>query len=138
MKKKLSRIFLVILALSMALSLTACGKRALEDAINNDKDVQASIEEIKNSAAEQDITVDIYAEGDYLFYDYILPLSVTEDELELVLPQIEDMADVLKAALKDLANDIKGKVSNDTVKIVVSFYDEAKTELLTTTIEADA
>ena len=137
MKKQLSRALLVVMALSLALSLAACGKKSLEDAVNNDKEIQSSIEELKTAAAAQNMTIDVYAEGDALHYDYILPLTVTAEELETALPQLQVMADSLKESLQGLANDLKGDVSNSSVKIVVNFYDEAKTELLTTEIEAE-
>ena len=137
MKKQLSRVLLVVMALSLALSLAACGKKSLEDAVNNDQEIQDSIEELKTAATAQNMTIDVYAEGDALHYDYILPISVSEEELVAALPQLEAMADTLKSSLQTLANDLKKEVSNSTVKIVVTFYDEAKTELLTTEIEAE-
>ena len=119
MKKRiLSLAMAACLALSMMLTLSACGKKNLEEYFNTDtmqKLVTSSIEQYESQGME----LKMYAEGDELHYDLTL---TTIEALEAGLAETAQ-------TFVDAAKDVQKSVSNETVLVVVTYFDAAGVEL---------
>ena len=80
----LSLTLTICLALSMMLTLSACGKKNLEEYFNTDtmqKLVTSSVEQYESQGME----LKMYAEGDELHYDLTLTtIETTDDDLSLI------------------------------------------------------
>ena len=98
MKKRiLSLAMAACLALSMMLTLSACGKKNLEEYFNTDtmqKLVTSSIEQYESQGME----LKMYAEGDELHYDLTLTTIETTDDDRSVY------AEALEAGLAETAS----------------------------------
>ena len=78
-KRILSLTLTICLALSMMLTLSACGKKNLEEYFNTDtmqKLVTSSVEQYESQGME----LKMYAEGDELHYDLTLTTIETTDD----------------------------------------------------------
>ena len=118
MKKRiLSLAMAACLALSMMLTLSACGKKNLEEYFNTDtmqKLVTSSVEQYESQGME----LKMYAEGDELHYDLTLTtIETTDDDRSMY------------AEALDAAKDVQKSVSNETVLVVVTYFDAAGVEL---------
>ena len=114
-KRILSLTLTICLALSMMLTLSACGKKNLEEYFNTDtmqKLVTSSVEQYESQGME----LKMYAEGDELHY------SVYAEALEAGLAETAQ-------TFVDAAKDVQKSVSNETVLVVVTYFDAAGVEL---------
>ena len=117
-KRILSLTLTICLALSMMLTLSACGKKNLEEYFNTDtmqKLVTSSVEQYESQGME----LKMYAEGDELHYDLTL---TTIETLEAGLAKTAQ-------TFVDAAKDVQKSVSNETVLVVVTYFDAAGVEL---------
>ena len=88
-KRILSLTLTICLALSMMLTLSACGKKNLEEYFNTDtmqKLVTSSIEQYESQGME----LKMYAEGDELHYDLTLTtIETTDDDRSMYAEALE-------------------------------------------------
>ena len=126
-KRILSLTLTICLALSMMLTLSACGKKNLEEYFNTDtmqKLVTSSIEQYESQGME----LKMYAEGDELHYDLTLTTIETTDDDRSVY------AEALEAGLAENRPDLgrrQGRAEvrfNETVLVVVTYFDAAGVE----------
>ena len=128
MKKRiLSLAMAACLALSMMLTLSACGKKNLEEYFNTDtmqKLVTSSVEQYESQGME----LKMYAEGDELHYDLTLTtIETTDDDRSVYAEALE--AGLAAQTFVDAAKDVQKSVSNETVLVVVTYFDAAGVEL---------
>lgn len=87
-KRILSLTLTICLALSMMLTLSACGKKNLEEYFNTDtmqKLVTSSVEQYESQGME----LKMYAEGDELHYDLTLTtIETTDDDRAPCMPRL--------------------------------------------------
>ena len=125
MKKRiLSLAMAACLALSMMLTLSACGKKNLEEYFNTDtmqKLVTSSVEQYESQGME----LKMYAEGDELHYD----LETTDDDRSVYAEALEAGLAETAQTFVDAAKDVQKSVSNETVLVVVTYFDAAGVEL---------
>ena len=125
-KRILSLTLTICLALSMMLTLSACGKKNLEEYFNTDtmqKLVTSSIEQYESQGME----LKMYAEGDELHYD--LTLETTDDDRSVYAEALEAGLAETAQTFVDAAKDVQKSVSNETVLVVVTYFDAAGVEL---------
>ena len=130
MKKRiLSLAMAACLALSMMLTLSACGKKNLEEYFNTDtmqKLVTSSVEQYESQGME----LKMYAEGDELHYDLTLPtIETTDDDRSVYAEALEAGLAETAQTFVDAAKDVQKSVSNETVLVVVTYFDAAGVEL---------
>ena len=124
-KRILSLTLTICLALSMMLTLSACGKKNLEEYFNTDtmqKLVTSSIEQYESQGME----LKMYAEGDELHYDLTLTtIETTDDDRSMYAEALEAGLAETAQTFVDAAKDVQKSVSNETVLVVVTYFDAA-------------
>ena len=128
-KRILSLTLTICLALSMMLTLYACGKKNLEEYFNTDtmqKLVTSSVEQYESQGME----LKMYAEGDELHYDLTLTtIETTDDDRSVYAEALEAGLAETAQTFVDAAKDVQKSVSNETVLVVVTYFDAAGVEL---------
>ena len=128
-KRILSLTLTICLALSMMLTLSACGKKNLEEYFNTDtmqKLVTSSVEQYESQGME----LKMYAEGDELHYDLTLTtIETTDDDRSVYAEALEAGLAETAQTFVDAAKDVQKSVSNETVLVVVTYFDAAGVEL---------
>ncbi len=110
---------------------------SLEDYFNSGI-MQTAIDATKKQYEGQGISVDMYAEGDELHYDFALSDIETTDEDRAAY------SDSLKASMEanadtflNTAVQVKEAVSNEKVVVIVSYFDAAGNELYSQSFSSD-
>ena len=129
MKKRiLSLAMAACLALSMMLTLSACGKKNLEEYFNTDtmqKLVTSSVAQYESQGME----LKMYAEGDELHYDLTLTtIETTDDDRSVYAEALEAGLAETAQTFVDAAKDVQKSVSNETGLVVVTYFDAAGVE----------
>ena len=96
----------------------------LEDYFNSDA-MQALVESTKEQYEEQGITAAMYAEGDELKYDFTVTTmtGLSEEELAAFSDALAASMESAASTFQDTADRAKEVVTNDTVTVVVSYFD---------------
>lgn len=96
----------------------------LEDYFNSDA-MQALVESTKEQYEEQGITAAMYAEGDELKYDFTVTTmtGLSEEELSAFSDALAASMESAASTFQDTADQAKEVVTNDTVTVVVSYFD---------------
>ena len=96
----------------------------LEDYFNSDA-MQALVESTKEQYEEQGITAAMYAEGDELKYDFTVTTmtGLSEEELAAFSDALAASMESAASTFQDTADQAKEVVTNDTVTVVVSYFD---------------
>ena len=96
----------------------------LEDYFNSDA-MQALVESTKEQYEEQGITAAMYAEGDELKYDFTVTTmtGLSEEELTAFSDALAASMESAASTFQDTADQAKEVVTNDTVTVVVSYFD---------------
>lgn len=138
MKKRIvSLAMAVCLVLSMAVTLSACGgKPTLEEYYNSDA-MQTLISAAVSQYESQGVACSVTASGDELRYDFTLDLQTTEEERAMYAATLESQMPADNQEFIDEAKNIKDAVSNDTVTVVVTYYDADKNVLYTQSYSSD-
>ena len=121
MKKRiLSLAMAACLALSMMLTLSACGKKNLEEYFNTD-----TMQKLVTSSVEQ-----YESQGMELHYDLTLTtIETTDDDRSVYAEALEAGLAETAQTFVDAAKDVQKSVSNETVLVVVTYFDAAGVEL---------
>ena len=101
------------------------------------EEVQAEMAQVQQQASEQGIILDIYAEGDNLFYDYTLDSEVSADELDEIKAQLSDGMEQQREAVESWAKLLKDQCANDNITVWYVYKDSAGTDLGTFSFSAD-
>lgn len=96
----------------------------LEDYFNSDA-MQALVESTKEQYEEQGITAAMYAEGDELKYDFTVNTmtGLSEEELAAFSDALAASMESAASTFQDTADQAKEVVTNDTVTVVVTYFD---------------
>lgn len=96
----------------------------LEDYFNSDA-MQALVESTKEQYEEQGITAAMYAEGDELKYDFTVTTmtGLSEEELSAFSDALAASMESAASTFQDTADQAKEVVTNDTVTVVVTYFD---------------
>lgn len=96
----------------------------LEDYFNSDA-MQALVESTKEQYEEQGITAAMYAEGDELKYDFTVTTmtGLSEEELAAFSDALAASMESAASTFQDTADQAKEVVTNDTVTVVVTYFD---------------
>ena len=109
-KRILSLTLTICLALSMMLTLSACGKKNLEEYFNTDtmqKLVTSSVEQYESQGME----LKMYAEGDELHYDLTLTtIETTDDDRSVYAEALEAGLAETAQTFVDAAKDVQKSV----------------------------
>ncbi len=130
MKKRiLSLAMAACLALSMRLTLSAGGNTPREEYVPPDpiqKLVPSAVEQYESQGME----LKMYAEGDELHYDLTLTtIETTDDDRSVYAEALEAGLAETAQTFVDAAKDVQKSVSNETVLVVVTYFDAAGVEL---------
>ena len=87
--------------------------------------MQALVESTKEQYEEQGITAAMYAEGDELKYDFTVNTmtGLSEEELTAFSDALAASMESAASTFQDTADQAKEVVTNDTVTVVVSYFD---------------
>lgn len=130
MKKAISRVFALGLAVIMAISLAACAQNngkfaSVEDYLANEQvqeQLQTSIDSVKDMGMELAIT----GEGNKLIYTYTY---ATQIEAENVAEQLKAGLNAQAATFEGVASDLKDVVNVDNPVVVVTYVNKDGTVL---------
>lgn len=138
MKKRIASLAMAIcLVLSIAVTLSACGgKPTLEEYFNSDA-MQTLISAAVEQYETQGIGCSVTASGDELRYDFSIDLETTEEERALYAETLEAQMPADYQEFIDEAKEIKDAVSNETVTVVVTYYDANDNVLYTQSYSSD-
>ena len=130
-KRTVSLILVVCMAISMMVTMTACGKKSLEDYMNSSA-MQKMVETYTTQYESQGMGMKMYAEGDDLHMDVIMNdvVSPSSEELALYKETLEAAMEQESSTFVDMANQMKDACSNSTVNVVVTYLaSDGATEL---------
>lgn len=130
MKKAISRVFALGLAVIMAISLASCAQNngkfaSVEDYLANEQvqeQLQTSIDSVKDMGMELAIT----GEGNKLIYTYTY---ATQIEAENVAEQLKAGLNAQAATFEGVASDLKDVVNVDNPVVVVTYVNKDGTVL---------
>ncbi len=160
MKKIVSRILAVSMAAVMALSLASCGsneKEGKDDVVSNESQVEASkvesdagfqtIEEylasdeiqsqldtIRDSMSNDEVTVDIAAEGNKLIY---ICTYTEQIEAEGLAEQFESALDETASAFGSMAQSLGAQIGVDSPTVEVRYLNADGSEIYTREFAAE-
>jgi hypothetical protein len=160
MKKIVSRILAVSMAAVMALSLASCGsneKEGKDDVVSNESQVEASkvesdagfqtIEEylasdeiqsqldtIRDSMSNDEVTVDIAAEGNKLIY---ICTYTEQIEAEGLAEQFESALDEKASAFGSMAQSLGAQIGVDSPTVEVRYLNADGSEIYTREFAAE-
>lgn len=160
MKKIVSRILAVSMAVVMALSLASCGsneKEGKDDVVSNESQVEASkvesdagfqtIEEylasdeiqsqldtIRDSMSNDEVTVDIAAEGNKLIY---ICTYTEQIEAEGLAEQFESALDEKASAFGSMAQSLGAQIGVDSPTVEVRYLNADGSEIYTREFAAE-
>ena len=147
------RLLTLLVAACLLLSLSACGSApeassepnasteqteqttaeaessedtTLEEFMNSDM-MKTTIEAAIGQTESEDFTVDLYAEGNQLHFDYTvtsLP-ETTEEERALYADVLKGTMESAGTTFNAVASQVKDSVSNEVVEVVISYLDGA-------------
>lgn len=124
MKKRIvSLVMAICLTLSLMVAMSACGgKPTLEEYYNSDE-MQALISTAVEQYSAQGIDCGMSASGDELHYDFALTTPISEDERSYYEEALATELENNGQSFVDAADEVKAAVSNETVTVVVTYYD---------------
>lgn len=154
------RIFALLTMACLVVSLTACGSSnttqegttsdksagsavstetsnsdllSLEESFAADgEEVQSMLDTVQAQYADQGISVDLYAKGDEMHYDFTIDNVVaTEEDRSALAEALKAGTEATGTTYYDLAASVKESVSNDVVIVVLTFFDSEGNELYT-------
>ena len=142
MKTKTQRVvslgLVVCLAVAMMLSMSACGKKTLEDYMNSSA-MQTTVSAMTKQYEDQGMTCSMYAEGDDLRMDITMTsIEATAEEAAQYKEVLDPLLEENSATFVDMANEVKKACSNETINVVVTYLDNAGTELTSMSFAADS
>ena len=138
MKKRIvSLAMAACLVLSMMVTLSACGgKPTLEEYYNSDA-MQTIITAPVSQYEAQGVECSVTASGDELRYDFTIDIQTTEEERAIYAETLESQMPADYQEFIDEAKSIKESVSNETVTVVVTYYDADANVLYTQSYSSD-
>lgn len=106
---------------------------SLEESFATDaEEVQSMLDAVQAQYADQGISVDLYAEGDEMHYDFTIDnLVTTEEDRAAMTEALKAGAEATGETYYSLAASVKESVSNDVVIVVLTFFDSKGNELYT-------
>lgn len=83
------------------------------------------VDAAKEQYTEQGINAEMYAEGDELKYDFTVTslTGLSEDERSILSDTLKTSMESSSDSFQDTADQAKAVVSNETVTVVVTYYD---------------
>lgn len=130
MKKAISKVFALALAVMMAICLAACAQNngqfaSVEDYLANEQvqeQLQPSIDSVKNMGMDLEIT----GEGNKLIYTYTFTTQLDEDG---VAEQLKTGLDAQASTFEGVASNLKDIVNVDNPVVVVTYLNKDGTVL---------
>lgn len=106
---------------------------SLEESFAADgEEVQTMLDAMQAQYEDQGISVELYAEGDEMHYDFTIDNVVTTEDTRAELTEaLKTGTEASAASYYDLAKTVKESVSNDVVIVVLTFLDGEGNELYT-------
>ena len=101
---------------------------SVEDYLNNPQ-VQDSINSQINNNSYSSITMNVYAEGDTLVYDYTFTQAFTESELATVKSSLDSSLESASGTFSDVVKELKTYVNVENPKAKVIYRNSDGTEI---------
>ena len=100
------------------------GSVTLEGYFNSDV-MQTMVESAREQYEEQGITSAMYAEGDVLKYDFTINemVGLSDEERSIFSDTLKASMEASESSFQNTADQAKAIVSNETVTLVVTYYD---------------
>ncbi len=132
MKKAISKVFSLTLAILMVVSLAACAQNngkfaSVEDYLANEQvqeQLQPSIDSVKNMGLDLKIT----GEGNKLIYTYTYTTQLDEDG---VAEQLKEGLNAQASSFEGVASNLKDVINVDNPVVVVTYLNKDGTVLHT-------
>ena len=132
MKKAISKVFSLTLAILMVVSLAACAQNngkfaSVEDYLANEQvqeQLQPSIDSVKNMGLDLKIT----GEGNKLIYTYTYATQLDEDG---VAEQLKEGLNAQASSFEGFASNVKDVINVDNPVVVVTYLNKDGTVLHT-------
>ena len=132
MRKAISKVFALTLAILMAVSLAACAQNngkfaSVEDYLANEQvqeQLQPSIDSVKNMGMDLKIT----GEGNKLIYTYTYATQLDEDG---VAEQLKEGLNAQASTFEGVASNLKDIINVDNPVVVVTYLNKDGTVLHT-------
>lgn len=132
MKKAISKVFSLTLAILMVVSLVACAQNngkfaSVEDYLANEQvqeQLQPSIDSVKNMGLDLKIT----GEGNKLIYTYTYATQLDEDG---VAEQLKEGLNAQASSFEGVASNLKDVINVDNPVVVVTYLNKDGTVLHT-------
>lgn len=118
MKKK-QILSLVVMVLSVLALLTACGARFSSVA---EYAKSPEVQKIAKEASTNDVTCEVYAEGDILVVEYKLAYDIDDEYLSMAADTVKEELDKDTSAFTDMKNELKLYCNVADPHVIMRYY----------------
>lgn len=122
-KSKIVSTFLaLVLALALAVSLTGCQSRSLEDYLKEPETVK-QLDALKSQAESAGQSMDVFAENGNLVYEYSLgDLDLSDDTAkEQLKSAISEAMDASASMFETVASTLQTELKDENISVVVRY-----------------
>ncbi len=120
MKKVITAVITVVMAVSMVLAMTACGatpEEKLKSFIESET-FQSQIDSYKSSFGST-LDVDVKADENKLIYEFTYKSQIEDDDVEVMKEQLDTTFEANAATYEDTANELKSELKIEDPVIVI-------------------
>lgn len=120
MKKVITAVITVVMAVSMVLAMTACGatpEEKLKSFIESET-FQSQIDSYKSSFGST-LDVDVKADENKLIYEFTYKSQIEDDDVEVMKEQLDTTFEANAATYEDIANELKSELKIEDPVVVI-------------------
>ncbi len=137
MKKLITAIVAIVVATTLALSLTACGaspEEKLSTYIESDT-FQSQLDSLKTSFGST-LDIDVKAEENKLVYEFTYTTQISDDLIDTMKDQLDASFNAMSSTFESIANELKSEIGIENPVVVIKLLNADGTTI--TEIEFDA
>ena len=124
-------VLLVVAALLVSFLLSACGSKMTIAEYYEEKEVQDTITELKETYSAQGIDVNTYVDGDNVYFEFKMQQEIPDENWDMIAEQITALMEEESFAtvFQGIADQWKDMCSNEKIVLVVAYYDGGGKEI---------
>lgn len=132
MKNMMKKGILLVFVLSLALSISACGKPdTFEEYLKTDEEMSQQLDKVAN----MDENMDCFVKENTITFKYVFPMDLSEEQKELVKTELESAMDTQASVFENVLTEAKEQTEIDKINIKVIYADKDDNELYSRVFE---
>lgn len=137
MKKLITAIVAIVVATTLALSLTACGaspEEKLKTYIESES-FQSELDSLK-TAFGSTLGIDVNADENKLVFEFTYNTQISNDLVDSVKEQLDTSFNAMSSTFENIANQLKSEVGIENPVVVIKILNSDKTTITELEFEA--